>query len=61
LAEQTPHAAIISPTQAVCEALAAAGRDAPAAEVRRLLEERGVRIDDAVIEQVRAQLPKVCK
>ena len=61
LAEETLYAAVISPTQAVCEALAAVGRDAPLAQVRRQLEERGVHVDDALIERVRAGLPGSCK
>ena len=56
LAARTPHEAIISPMQAVGEALVAVGRDAPTNEVRRHLAARGIHVDDPLIEQVRAEL-----
>ena len=55
-AEQPPHELVISPSQAICEALATLGRDAPAAEVRRLLNQKGLDVEEATIDRVRAGL-----
>jgi hypothetical protein len=48
---------MLSEAQAVERALAHLGRDAPAAEVRRLLGQHGLDVPESVIEEVRAQLP----
>jgi hypothetical protein len=48
---------MLSETQAVERALAKLGRNAPAAEVRRLLGKHGLDVPESVIEDVRAQLP----
>ena len=48
---------MLSEAQAVEHALAHLGRGAPAADVRRLLGERGLDVPESVIEKVRAQLP----
>jgi hypothetical protein len=48
---------MISETQAVERALAKLGRDAPAAEVRRLLQQCGLDVPESVVEDVRALLP----
>jgi hypothetical protein len=48
---------MLSEAQAVERALARLGRDAPAAEVRRLLGQHGLDVPESVIEDVRAQLP----
>jgi hypothetical protein len=56
-----PHEQLISPAQAVCEALAALGHDAPAAEVRRFLEGKGIHhVNEALINEVKASLPGSC-
>jgi hypothetical protein len=52
------HEQLIIPAHAVCEALAALGHDAAAAEVRRFLESKGIHhVNEAVINEVKAQLP----
>jgi len=48
---------MLSEAQAVERALARLGRNAPAAEVRRLLAKHGLDVPEPVIEDVRAQLP----
>ncbi len=52
-----PHELVVSPHQAVCAALAALGRDAPAAELRRFLAGHGMEVEESLIEQVRRELP----
>jgi len=54
--EPPTHELVISPAQAICEVLATLGRDAPAAEVRLLLAEKGMEVDEAIIEKTRASL-----
>jgi len=55
------HEQLISPAHAVCEALAALGHEAPAAEVRRFLEGKGIHhVTEAVINEVKASLPGSC-
>jgi hypothetical protein len=45
----------------VCEALAALGHDAPAAEVCRFLEGKGIHhVTEALINEVKATLPESC-
>ncbi len=55
-----PHEMVISPHQAVCEALAVLGQDAPAADVRRHLAQQGVDVEESLIEDVRKELPGSC-
>jgi len=57
-AEQSAHEQVISEAQAVHEALATLGREAPAAQVRGLLKERGIDVEEPVIEHIRASLAK---
>ncbi len=52
-----PYEEILSPTQAVWEALALLGRLAPAADVRDYLARRGIDVDEDLINRVRSQLP----
>ena len=54
--EPPAHELVISPAQAISEVLATIGRDAPAAEVRRLLAEKGMEVHEDVVEKVRASL-----
>jgi hypothetical protein len=50
------HEQLISPTQAVCEALSVLGQDAPAAEVRHFLQGKGIHhVDEALINEVKAR------
>ncbi len=46
---------IISETQAVHEAMAALGRDAPTEKLRQCLAGRGIKLDAAVIDRIRAE------
>jgi len=55
-ADPPPHELVVSPSQAICEALATLGRDAPAAEVRRLLNAKGLDVEEPTIDRVRAGL-----
>ena len=55
-----PYEMVISPTQAVCEALAALGRDASVADVQRFLQERGMSVDEEMIERIRAEVENHC-
>jgi hypothetical protein len=56
-----PYEMVISPTQAVCEALAALGRDASVADVQRFLQERGLSVDEELIEHIRAVVEDHCQ
>jgi hypothetical protein len=55
--EPAPYDEMLSPAQAVCEALALLGPHAPTAEVQRHLAERGLQVDAAVIDDIRSHLP----
>jgi hypothetical protein len=54
---ETSYEQMLSPTQAIFEALACLGRDAPADAVRRFLAARNVDVDEDFINRVRARLP----